>query len=121
MTTRQHNLEAGSGLGYDEIDPADLAHFGAARLIDVREPYEFEGELCHIAGSELVPLAGLEDAARRWEKGARIVMICRSGRRSAEGAARLARLGFSHVFNLRGGMQAYRAAGLPTECGPCLR
>jgi sulfur dioxygenase len=117
MTTREQAL----GPGYAELDPMELPQLAAARLIDVREPFEYEGELCHIAGSELVPLAGLEAAARHWDRGARIVMICRSGRRSAEGAAQLARLGFAHVYNLRGGMQAYRAAGLPTECGPCPR
>jgi rhodanese-related sulfurtransferase len=38
--------------------------------------------------------------------------------RSARCAAELVRSGFTHVLNLRGGMQAYADASLPIERGP---
>ena len=40
----------------------------STRIVDVREPDEFDGELGHIAGSLLVPLDGLAEAARDWDR-----------------------------------------------------
>ena len=87
------------------------------RIIDVREPAEFGGELGHVPGAELVPLGTLDAAARAWSKDEPIVVVCRSGARSAKGAALLVQLGFRAVFNLEGGTQAHVSAGLPVERG----
>jgi rhodanese-related sulfurtransferase len=94
----------------DEIEPSDLAGLRGARIIDVRERAEFEGELGHLPDAELVPLAALSDAARGWERDVDIVVVCRSGKRSLEGARRLVDLGFERVHSLRGGMIAVRRA-----------
>lgn len=97
-----------------EIGPEELAGLGRrVRVVDVREASEFDGELGHIPGARLVPLQRLERAARRWDPEDEIVLVCRTGLRSAVAAATLARLGFRRVLNLRGGMLAYLAAGLP--------
>jgi sulfur dioxygenase len=93
----------------EEIEPADLVGLRGARIVDVREKAEFEGELGHLPGAELVPLATLPGAARDWARDAEIVVVCRSGKRSLEGARRLLDLGFSRVCSLRGGMMAVRA------------
>ena len=87
------------------------------RIVDVREPDEFNGELGHIPGAELVPLATLEGAARDWPRDVPLVVACRSGARSAKGAALLVQLGFQHVTNLEGGTQAHVSAGFPIERG----
>jgi sulfur dioxygenase len=92
----------------EEIEPADLAGMRGARIIDVRERAEFDGELGHLPDAELVPLATLPDAARGWERDVDIVVVCRSGKRSMEGARRLVDLGFARVHSLRGGMIAVR-------------
>jgi sulfur dioxygenase len=94
----------------DEIEPADLAGLRGARIIDVRERAEFEGELGHLPDAELVPLATLPAAARGWERDVQIVVVCRSGKRSLEGARCLLDLGFERVHSLRGGMIAVRRA-----------
>jgi rhodanese-related sulfurtransferase len=88
---------------------------GRARFIDVREPHEYTGELGHIAGSELVPMAQVEQASRDWPKDQRIVLVCRSGARSGRMAGYLVTAGFKHITNLTGGMIAWGAAGLPVE------
>jgi rhodanese-related sulfurtransferase len=41
--------------------------------------------------------------------------VCRSGGRSARAAEELARRGFRHLYNLRGGMLAWNEARLPVE------
>lgn len=104
-----------------EIDAAALARAldsGAPPLLlDVREPEEFVGELGHIAGSLLVPLDLLQLRLPKLAGYAdrRVVLVCRAGARSASAAAILERAGFSRVENLRGGMLAWRDAGLPVQ------
>ena len=87
------------------------------RIVDVREPEEFVGELGHISGAELVPLATLREAAGSWKLTEPLVIACRSGKRSVTAALMLAELGFSEIMNLEGGMLSYRDAGLPVERG----
>lgn len=80
------------------------------RIIDVRQPEEFNGELSHLDGAELVPLGTLQSAASDWDREAPVLMVCRSGGRSGQACQALLRMGFSNVMNLRGGMMAVRAA-----------
>lgn len=84
-------------------------------LIDVREPSEFSGELGHIPGSQLVPLAAVLSRAIEWDKVEPVVLVCRSGGRSGNAAQALVQLGFRQVMNLVGGMLHWNAVGLPVE------
>lgn len=84
-------------------------------LIDVREPHEFVGELGHVPGATLVPLATVPAQSVTWDKSRTYITICRSGGRSGQAAQALSRLGFSRVINLVGGMLAWNQAGLKTE------
>ena len=102
--------------GFRNIAPAELSTLRPRpRIIDVREPDEFTGELGHVPGAELVPLATVLIAARPWDREERIFVACRSGARSAKAASSLVALGFKNLMNLDGGMQAYVEAGLPVE------
>lgn len=94
---------------YQDITPAQLGTMGPeVRRIDVREPDEYTGPLGHLPGAELVPLATLETASASWPREAPLLLICRSGGRSAIAAQSLARHGFKHLYNLAGGMLAVR-------------
>ena len=98
--------------GYFDVEPNDLNRLPeGVRYIDVREPDEFDGDLGHLVHAELVPLGGLPQAARSWDRSTPLVLICRSGRRSASAAAGLCQLGFADVANLAGGMLAVRGRG----------
>lgn len=100
-----------------EIEPEALgARQAAARLIDVRERTEFEGELGHLEGAGLVPMATLKAAAAEWNRDEPIYLVCRTGCRSAAAAAELLDLGFTNVVSVRGGMEAVTEAGIPVEC-----
>jgi len=99
-----------------DVEPAFVtAHRAEVSLVDVREPQEFRGELGHVPGAKLVPLAALVEAAAMWDPDREIVLVCRSGARSAHAATELAKRGFRNIYNLRGGMLAWRSAGLPIE------
>ncbi|WP_454561319.1 molybdopterin-dependent oxidoreductase [Mycobacterium haemophilum] len=81
-----------------------------ALLLDVREPDEWCTE--HAPGAMLLPTGRVRARHHELPRHRRIVVVCRSGGRSAAVAALLCRLGFDAV-NLAGGMCAWAAAGLP--------
>lgn len=96
---------------YQDIAPAQLGTLGPeVRRIDVREPDEYTGVLGHLPGAELVPLGTLETASASWPREVPLLLICRSGGRSARAARTLAQRGFTHLYNLAGGMLAVREA-----------
>jgi glyoxylase-like metal-dependent hydrolase (beta-lactamase superfamily II)/rhodanese-related sulfurtransferase len=102
--------------GIPEVPPEWVAaNAGTVRLVDVREPSEFTGELGHVPGAELVPLASLEHAAATWDRASPIVTICRSGGRSGKAALQLRERGFEKIASMRGGMQAWHERRLPVE------
>lgn len=98
------------------ISPADLKRkldAGEAILIDVREIDEHARE--HIIGARLAPLSAIDahDFDRDHDKAA--VFHCRSGMRTQTNAARLLACGFREAYCLEGGIEAWKAAGLPTH------
>jgi rhodanese-related sulfurtransferase len=105
--------------GFRDVDPLLLhEHLGQVRVVDVREQHEFSGELGHVPGAELVPLATIPVEARSWDPNEEIVLVCRGGGRSARASRELVQMGFSRVMNLRGGMLAYNAVALSVDRSP---
>lgn len=91
--------------GIWEIEPHWLEeHLSEVRVLDVREPGEFAGQLGRVPGSLNVPIAALPDAAAGLSKETPIVAVCRSGARSAQATVLLAKAGYLRVANLPGGM-----------------
>ncbi|NMO22292.1 rhodanese-like domain-containing protein [Pyxidicoccus fallax] len=101
--------------GYRDVDVRQLAMrtFSRPPMVDVREPSEFDGLLGHIDGARLVPLATVKEAAIDWPHDEEVLLVCRSGARSAKAAVQLVARGFTRVMNLRGGMLAWNTADLP--------
>ncbi|MEQ1570861.1 MAG: rhodanese-like domain-containing protein [Myxococcota bacterium] len=101
------------GAGWWELSVADAApRLDVFDLVDVREPHEFTGELGHVAGARSVPLATV-DPRTGFDRDRPVLVICRSGGRSARAAAALVAAGFPRVYNLTGGMLAWNEARLP--------
>ena len=99
-----------------DVDPTYVAtHQNQITLVDVREPSEFTGDLGHVPGAQLVPINTLVDRTATWDRDQQIVLICRSGGRSARAATELSKRGFRHLYNLRGGMLAWTEARLPVD------
>jgi rhodanese-related sulfurtransferase len=115
ITMRGTNPTRTAQATYRDITPANaLAARGKARLIDVRETSELAAD-GYIEGVEHVPLGRVAEAARRWSSDDELVIVCRSGARSAAAASALCAMGFHRVSNMVGGMIAYKAAGLPVH------
>ncbi|HSH40472.1 MAG TPA: molybdopterin-synthase adenylyltransferase MoeB [Chthoniobacterales bacterium] len=74
-------------------------------LIDVREPYELE--LARIEGAKLIPLGQIEERAGEIDRRNHIVVFCHAGVRSARAVQILQRSGFTNIFNLEGGIDAW--------------
>ena len=88
------------------------------RLIDVREPTEWTGELGHIAGAELMPLGTVQaNAARVRGETREIISICKMGGRAMQAAQFWAQQGLT-VRVLQGGMTAWNGEKLPTTREP---
>lgn len=98
-----------------EISPrqaADLMRDGAA-LVDIREENELGAGV--IPGARNAPLSNLGRVDLAVQDQA-VIFHCRSGRRTAENAEQLERkAGSGEVYIVAGGLEAWRAAGLPVE------
>jgi len=84
----------------------------ALRLIDVREPAEFE--LARVEGAELMPLSRIHEWAGALDPAEEIVFMCHHGIRSAQVCAFLARQGFGKLHNLAGGIDRWSLELDPT-------
>jgi rhodanese-related sulfurtransferase len=107
------------GGAYTDVDAAGLAALLTAKsfpLINVHIPYEGEIDRTDL----FIPFDQIEANLSRLpaDKGARIVLYCRSGSMSATAARALVRRGYTDVWNLDGGMLAWARAGYPLRHRP---
>lgn len=86
---------------------------GKAVLIDIREADEYARE--HIPGARHLPLSGFNASDFDGEHDKIGVFHCASGNRTAGAANQLMQTAFAEVYLLKGGLQAWRAAGLPVN------
>ncbi len=88
-------------------------------LLDVRTPAEHAQE--HVPGVLLIPLDRLDPAALAstdgFAKDQPIYLLCRSGNRAQQAAAKLEKEGFTACTVVEGGTQAWVDAGLPVNRG----
>jgi rhodanese-related sulfurtransferase len=98
----------------DHLEPADLKRLldsGRALLIDVREPAEYAAE--RIPGALLYPLSTFNAELLPADDERRVVFHCGSGKRSLTAAEKRLAAGQSRAAHLRGGLNAWKQAGLP--------
>jgi len=92
-----------------EISPseaAELVRDKQARLIDVREPWEYQ--TAHIDGSLLMPMGDVPSRAHQeLDPDERLVVICHAGVRSMNVTVWLRNQGFENVQSMRGGIDAW--------------
>ena len=86
-----------------------------AFVLDVRQPEEWNA--VHIPGATLIPLGELSSRLSEVPKDRQVLVVCRSGNRSAQGRDILLGAGFPSVTSMAGGMNDWAAAGYPTATG----
>ena len=105
-----------SGGAYTDASAAELQTMLKNKdftFVNVHIP--FEG---NIAGTDVsIPYNEIDQNLSKLpvDKGAKIVLYCRSGRMSSIAAETLVGLGYTNVWNLKGGMVGWEKAGLPLE------
>jgi rhodanese-related sulfurtransferase len=88
------------------FEAAGLLTEKKARLIDVREPWEFSA--AHIDGSVLMPMGDVPSRAHQeLDPEERLVIVCHHGQRSLNVAVWLRNQGFEQAQSLRGGIDAW--------------
>lgn len=102
--------------GFNSVNPAmatQLINRENAMILDVREDNEYRDG--HIINSVHIPLAYLNDRLKELEKhkDKPIIVGCRSGQRSSSACNILKKQGFPNVYNLSGGIMAWKSDNLP--------
>lgn len=107
---------AHTAAGVSPTDAVRLMNEGAV-LVDVRSANQFKDG--HIGGARNVPGDQIADGAAALEKlkNKTLIVCCDSGVTSGAAARKLTSLGFTQVYNLRGGLGAWRQDNLPVVKG----
>ena len=112
-----NNLATANGTPLEiSVSEASAKRDAGAFILDVREPDEWNES--HIPGTTLIPLGELASRVDELPQDQEIVVVCRSGNRSAEGRDILLAAGFTQVTSMAGGIKQWATAGLETVSGP---
>jgi sulfur-carrier protein adenylyltransferase/sulfurtransferase len=96
----------------DAMDPEEAKSYmtehqeGTYALLDVRQPWEYEED--HIPGAKLAPLGDLQEGTKDLDPEKPTLVYCAVGGRSRVAAQLLSGRGFKEVYNLTGGIKAFR-------------
>lgn len=85
-----------------------------ATLIDIRDEKEFAQN--HIVNSKNLSVQELANEARIKKlktRGKPVIVVCQKGQSAMKAAMQLDKAGVENVFILRGGIDAWRSAGMP--------
>lgn len=91
----------------------DMIDSGGFFLLDVRTQEEYDAG--HISGSTLIPVEVIGTRLDEIPKDRKILVYCRSGRRSADASQILIDNGFKQVYNMKGGINEWTNAGYEVE------
>jgi len=86
-------------------EAARLAGSGAARILDVREPFELQ--ICAISGAAHIPMGRIPQQLADIPRDAHVLVMCHHGGRSARVTQFLRQNGFDKVSNIAGGIAAW--------------
>lgn len=89
----------------------ELADREDTLVVDIREPEEYRSG--HVPGASSLPLRKLAEEWQELPVDRTILLVCRSGRRSARALHMLEDGGLTEIYALDGGILGWRARGLP--------
>jgi phage shock protein E len=89
-------------------------HIGTAQLVDVRTPAEWNEGIMEGAKMFNFYEDDFQKNLETLDKEKPVAVYCKVGGRSGQAMAKMRELGFKEVYNLDGGMDAWKRAGKPT-------
>jgi rhodanese-related sulfurtransferase len=97
------------------LNVTQLINHENAVLLDLRETADFAGG--KLPNAIHIPLSQLQDRGAELAKltARPVVVYGERGQRAGKAAAALAKLGFASIYQLQGGLKAWKDAGLPLE------
>jgi len=109
-----------SGGGVQTVGPQDWitqSQASGVTIVDVRTPAEFAAG--HVQGAVNVDVqsAGFTQQLDKLDKGSTYVVYCHSGNRSKQATDAMGSAGFTHVYNLQGGIADLQGAGAQIVSG----
>jgi rhodanese-related sulfurtransferase len=102
--------KATGGPELDTLAATRLMNDGAV-VLDVREAAEFSAG--HLANAKHIPVSEIDTRLSDIASGKPVLVYCATGTRSGKAAAVLKKAGRDQIFNLSGGIAAWKQAGLP--------
>lgn len=93
-------------MGIKQLPARDLDQKKGVMLIDTRTTKEYLAG--HIPGAVHIPLADIGTKARKIRKDKEVVVYCQSGNRSIWAIKRLMGMGFTNLWNLKGGYRDWK-------------
>ena len=99
----------------DTTEATRLYNRDAAVFVDIRDENAYQGS--HLPGAINLPMAHIDKRQDRLKRfrDRKIIVYCDNGQRTLKAIQALEALGWSDVSQLRGGIDAWREASLPTE------
>jgi len=97
------------------LEATRLMNQSSTLVLDIRDDKDFAAG--HLPRARHIPLGELEGRVAEIQKFKEkpVLVSCRNGNRSAGAARTLKKLGFTQVFQLKGGLHAWEQASLPVE------
>ena len=99
-----------------DVEPAefgDLTKEKDAVILDVRSGFEFGGDKISGAKNISYTSGGFKGNVEKLDKSKTYLVYCASGSRSAGAVNTMKQMGFEKVYNLKGGMEHWKSAGMP--------
>lgn len=94
-----------------EAFEAMLKSDSTIQLVDVRSPEEFQSGYIEGALNLNIQDADFAKKIGRLDKNRPVLVYCAVGGRSAKAASQFSKLGFPKVYDLKGGMTAWKSSG----------
>ena len=99
--------------GITEIEAPKLAEMLSQKediqVVDIRQPAEIASGT--VPGAEVIPMHTIPLRIQDIKQDKPVVLVCRSGARSAQACMFLAQNGFENIINLRGGIMGWAGSG----------
>ena len=96
-----------------EIEATELAQWlekeDHVQVVDIRQPQEVASGV--VPGAEVMPMHTIPLRIQDIKQDKPVVLVCRSGARSAQACMFLAQNGYDNVYNLRGGIMGWAGSG----------